>query len=442
METKLKNKVSRWLMKTSSPSFILWCAFAAFGAYFCMYAFRKPFNMGHYDGLKLWGMDYKSILIIAQVLGYMTSKFIGIKVIAEMKPNQRVQLIIALILTAALSLLLFAVIPFPYNFLCLFLNGLPLGMIWGIVFSFLEGRKFTELLSFGLNISIIVASGVLKTVYLFIQHLLGASEFWIPFIVGGFFFPFFLFFVWMLSVIPAPNSKDKLLRAERIPMDKKARKIVMAVYGLGVAGIVIIYAFLTVMRDFRDNFSVEIWDEIQPGYSQTVFATTEIISSVIVVLAIGLIAFVRNNNKGFAFTLALMMFGILLSGTSTFLFQLHYINAYNWMLLIGVGLFLAYTPVQTVLFERIIALFKIRANAGFFVYLCDSVGYLGSVGLLLLKEFAMPAVKWSSILIYFCYSITPLCLILLVLVFVFFSEKKRRLKKDEQVICEPSLHMK
>ena len=57
METKLKNKVSRWLAETSSPSFILWCAFAAFGAYFCMYAFRKPFNMGHYDGLKLWGMD-------------------------------------------------------------------------------------------------------------------------------------------------------------------------------------------------------------------------------------------------------------------------------------------------------------------------------------------------------------------------------------------------
>jgi len=438
METKLKNKVSRWLAETSSPSFILWCAFAAFGAYFCMYAFRKPFNMGHYDGLKLWGMDYKSILIIAQVLGYMTSKFIGIKVIAEMKPNQRVQLIIALILIAALSLLLFAVIPFPYNFLCLFLNGLPLGMIWGIVFSFLEGRKFTELLSFGLNISIIVASGVLKTVYLFIQHLLGTSEFWMPFIVGGFFFPFFLFFVWMLSVIPAPNNKDKLLRAERIPMDKEARKIVMAVYGFGVAGIVIIYAFLTVMRDFRDNFSIEIWDEIQPGYSETVFATTEIISSIIVVLAIGLIAFIRSNNKGFAFTLALMMFGILLSGTSTLLFQLHYINAYNWMLLIGVGLFLAYTPVQTVLFERIIALFKIRANAGFFVYLCDSVGYLGSVGLLLLKEFAMPAVKWSSILMYFCYAITPLCLLLLVLVFFFFSEKKRRLKKDEQVICEPS----
>jgi len=273
---------------------------------------------------------------------------------------------------------------------------------------------------------------------LFIQHLLGTSEFWMPFIVGGFFFPFFLFFVWMLSVIPAPNNKDKLLRAERIPMDKEARKIVMAVYGFGVAGIVIIYAFLTVMRDFRDNFSIEIWDEIQPGYSETVFATTEIISSIIVVLAIGLIAFIRSNNKGFAFTLALMMFGILLSGTSTLLFQLHYINAYNWMLLIGVGLFLAYTPVQTVLFERIIALFKIRANAGFFVYLCDSVGYLGSVGLLLLKEFAMPAVKWSSILMYFCYAITPLCLLLLVLVFFFFSEKKRRLKKDEQVICEPS----
>ena len=441
MENTKKSNVTTWLSRTSDIAFILWCSIAAFGAYFCMYAFRKPFNTGYYDGLRLFGMDYKSVLIIAQVFGYMLSKFIGIKVIAELKSAQRVWLIISLILAAGLSLLLFALVPFPYNFICLFLNGLPLGMIWGIVFSFLEGRRFTELLGFGLNISIIVASGVLKTIYVFIQQQIHISEFWMPFIVGALFFPFFLLFVWMLAVIPVPNEKDRLLRTERIPMDKETRKHTMALYGVGVVTIVVVYAFLTVMRDFRDNFSVEIWDEIQPGYVGTVFATTEIISSIVVILSVGLIAFIRNNHKGFLCTLILMVFGVLLSGTGTLLFQMHYLNAYSWMMLLGIGLFLAYTPVQTVLFERIIALFKLKANAGFFVYICDSVGYLGSVALLLFKEFGLPGVRWSSILIYFSYAITPICLILLLAIFIFFTDKLRS-KKKQSVHAEADIILK
>lgn len=55
-------------LKTSRFFFIVWCMVAAFGAYFCMYAFRKPFNAGTYKGYFLWGLDYKVILIIFQVL--------------------------------------------------------------------------------------------------------------------------------------------------------------------------------------------------------------------------------------------------------------------------------------------------------------------------------------------------------------------------------------
>src|SRR5579859_262530 len=135
--------IRKW-MASSKVFFIIWCMLAAFGTYFCMYALRKPFNAGLYQGYHLWHIDYKAILIIAQVLGYMASKFIGIKVISELRPENRQKLIICLILVAELGLLLFGLIPPPYNFACLFLNGLPLGMIWGIIFSYLEGRRFTE----------------------------------------------------------------------------------------------------------------------------------------------------------------------------------------------------------------------------------------------------------------------------------------------------------
>ena len=49
-----------------------------------MYAFRKPFTAGSYvEPSSFGGVGYKSILVTAQVLGYTLSKFIGIKVVAE-----------------------------------------------------------------------------------------------------------------------------------------------------------------------------------------------------------------------------------------------------------------------------------------------------------------------------------------------------------------------
>jgi hypothetical protein len=397
---------------------------AAFGTYFCMYAFRKPFTSGTYSGLMLWGIDYKAILIIAQVLGYMVSKFIGIKIISELKAAGRVKLIISLILFAEASLLLFGIVPCPYNFFFLFLNGLPLGMVWGIVFSYLEGRRFTEMLAMGLSISLIVSSGILKTVYFTVHEWFPMiSEFWMPCVIGLFFLPLFLTCVWMLSVIPEPNETDKLLRVERVAMTPGDRQIALKEYGFGIICIGLIYTILATMRDFRDNFSVEIWNEISPHWNKTIFSTTEAISGIIVLAAIGCISLTRNNIKGFWGTQYLIGLGLLVSGGSTLLFHFHLLSPFWWMLLVGMGMFLAYTPIQVVLFERMIALFKIKANAGFFVYICDSFGYLGSVGLLLYKEFFMKNLSWATMLMQFSYLLTVICLLMLVFAAIFFNRK-------------------
>ena len=106
-----------------------WCVTAAFGAYFCMYAFRKPFTAGTYASDELWGIQYKVVLVVAQVLGYTVSKFLGIKVVSEVSPARRAVLLLALIGAAVVALLLFAVTPAPVNFVWLFANGLPLGMV-------------------------------------------------------------------------------------------------------------------------------------------------------------------------------------------------------------------------------------------------------------------------------------------------------------------------
>lgn len=411
-------------LKSSNWLFVIWSMVAAFGAYFCMYAFRKPFNAGIYAGEGLFGLNYKIVLIMAQVFGYMLSKFIGIKVISELKPHKRQMLIISLILFSEVGLLFFGLVNRPYKFLFLFLNGLPLGMIWGVVFSYLEGRRFTEVLGMGLSISLIVSSGILKTVYFTVHEWLPAvSEYWLPFVIGLLFLPVFLLFVWMLAQIPPPDETDKLLRAERSPMTTTDKKEVVRDYGWGILCFVLIYSLLTTMRDFRDNFSVEIWSEINPHWNKTVFAKTEIISAVIVLIAVGSLSIIRNNIKGFWGTQWVIALGIVVCGGSTLLFQTGVLDPFWWMLLTGTGLFLAYVPIQVAVFERLIALFKLKANAGFFVYICDSVGYVGSVALLLYKEFYEHNVSWYKVLMNFSYLLSVASIVLLAFIALFFNRK-------------------
>jgi hypothetical protein len=198
----------------------VWCMVAAFGTYFCMYAFRKPFTAAEFAGYEWAGVGYKTLLVTAQVLGYTLSKFIGIKVIAEMNPARRATMILVLIAIAEAALLAFALVRPPLHLVCLFVNGLPLGMVFGLVLGFLEGRRLTEALSAGLCASFIVADGVVKAVGSQLLAL-GVSEFWMPVATGAVFaFPLVVF-VWMLSGIPhaagsaTPVTDHYLLRLPR-----------------------------------------------------------------------------------------------------------------------------------------------------------------------------------------------------------------------------------
>lgn len=417
--------ISRFLDR-NQPAFIFWALIASFGAYFCMYAFRKPFSTGLYEDLALWGISYKTVLILTQVAGYMSSKFIGIKIISELKPSNRAFLALLLVGIAHLSLLLFGITPYPYNFIFLFFNGLPLGMMYGVLFNYLEGRRFTETIVMGLGICIIIASGILKTVYIEIHGLFpGISEFWMPFVIGCIFLPLFFFFIWMMSVLPPPNEEDIAQRTVREPMTSLDKQQVIRQFGIPVACYVLVYAMLTMVRDFRDNFAIEIWNEIDAGWKSSVLAQTELISGVIVLGVIGSLSMVKDNRICFALINGIMLSGLAMAGVATFLYKQEGISGYHWFLMLGTGTFLAYITAQTVLFERLIALFRIKSNAGFLIYLCDSTGYLGSVGLLVYKEFFARKLQWSETLSAFVNFQTTAGILLMVACLVFLAAKAR-----------------
>lgn len=376
----------------------------AFVIYSCMYGFRKPYTAATFNNIYFLGVSYKVCLVIAQVLGYMCSKFYGIRFISAMKPERRAAYILLFIGIAWLSLLLFAIIPPPYNIICMFINGLPLGMVFGLVFGFLEGRRTTELMGAFLATSFIFASGLAKTVGKWLILDFNFSDWWMPFTVGLFFVVPLCICVKLLSQAPPPTADDIAHRTIRKPMTGAERKQFIRQFGLAITPIVFAYAVFTIVRDFVEDFANELWIETGFKNNAGIFAQTSTLIALIVLAVIAGFFLIRNNYKAFRLSHFLILAGILLAAGSTFCFNSQLISPVSWMILSVTGLYLAYLPFNCVYFERMLATYKINGNIGFVMYIADAFGYLGTVAVLLIKEFIPISYSWINFFSFLFYA--------------------------------------
>lgn len=422
MRSNLKNR----LHNTNGFFFCVYAIVAAFGTYSCMYAFRKPFTVATFEDQSFLGVDYKIWLITAQVVGYTLSKFLGIKIVSELKKNSRAISTIILVAIAELALLLFAITPKPVDIFFLFMNGLPLGMVWGIVFSYLEGRRYTEVLGAGLCISFIFSSGFVKSVGKWLMVDMGISESWMPFTTGVLFILPLLVFQFMLEQIPEPDEKDQSLRTKRVMMNKNLRKEMLFSFGPGLLLLVISYMMLTAFRDFRDNFAAEIWTSLGYGTSAEIFTYSEIPISIFILLIMSLIMLVKNNFQALMINHFLVITGFCLLSVSTIMFEIHIIAPVPWMIFVGMGLYLGYVPFNSIFFDRMIAAFKSIGNVGFLIYLADSFGYLGSVGVLFYKNFSYPNLSWINFFKSGAIVVGCSGMITVLISMVFFYQKHRK----------------
>lgn len=365
----------------------------SFGAYFCMYAFRKPFVAGSYESADaFFGLDYKTTFIIAQVLGYTLSKFWGIRFVSGLEQKRRNITLLVLIGIALLGLLGFGFMPIEFKPLAIFVNGLPLGLIWGIVFSYLEGHHYTEFVGAFLSVSIIVASGILKSVGM---HFLnqGVEEFWMPFCVGLLFILPFIFFVHLLEKVDPPSADEIQDKSLRIKMNKQDRASVLNAFLTPILAMICFYVLLTVVRDLRDNYMIEVAQELNLT-SAAIFTTTEIPIAIITMIVMFSIGSIKKNRLALNNYLSLFLISMVLLLVCNFLFKFGILSSYWWIVGTGLFLFSSYLPLNGIFFERIIATFKISGNIGFFVMIADAFGYLGSVSLMLTKGLMFSNILW------------------------------------------------
>jgi hypothetical protein len=369
---------------------------AAFICYTGMYAVRKSFLAGQYLDSSFHGMHFKTVLVISQVIGYMLSKFLGIKYVSELKERQRTGMLVSLVSFGLLMLLAFAFVPKPFKPITLFLNGLPLGMVFGVVLSYLEGRRQTELLIAALSATFIFSTGLVKTTGVWLLQSFSVNEYLMPFLTGLCFFPFFLIAVWMLQRAKVRDPKDIEYRSARSPMLLKERMDFLRQHGLIFLSLVMIYILLTINRDFRDNFIVEFWTELGYANQPALITLTEIPVALIVLILSALGVLIYNNR--IAFNISLWSIGIaaVFMLVYTFLLIKDQITPVVWMIATGTGVYLPYILFHCLVFERLIALLRFKGNIGFLFYIADSLGYAGSVAIMLFKELGQFQLTWVN----------------------------------------------
>lgn len=410
---------------SKDKSIALYAALVSFGTYVFVFGFRKSFTVCTFDGLSFGPIAYKTALVISQMLGYMLAKFYGIKFISGLQKVNRYKIIFLLTGISWLAWLLFALVPAPYNVVFLFLNGFPLGMLWGVVFSYVEGRKSTDFIGAALAVSFIFSSGWVKSVGAWLMSSYHISEFWVPFCTGLVFVLPLIICVYGLEKVPAPSLEDEMLRTKRIPMTAVERTFLLKQYLPGIIAFVSIYLFATIFRDIRDNFSADMWKEMGYTSRPAIFTQTEIPITIFILIIMGAVVLIKNSFKALMVAHIFILLGFVIAGVSTYYFSHQLLNPFWWMIWVGLGLYLVYIPFNSIFFDRLIAAFSMKGNAGFFIYVADAVGYVGSVSVMLAKEGMNLHIQWTQ---FFSQSVMILSLVgtfITIYAMYYFSQKHK-----------------
>lgn len=394
MNEKPGTAVSRPAFTRHDVLFILCAGGLALLSYSLVYALRKPFTAAEFDGLKVWGMDYKIAVSIIQLIGYVCAKMLGIKFISELKANSRLRFIIGSAALSEASLLAFGLLPMPYNVVCLFFNGISLGCMWGVIFSFLEGRRTTDILASIMGVSMAFSSGIAKSLGLYALRELHFSEFWMPALIGAVAFPLLCLAGWALTRLPAPTPEDIRLRTRRVTMDGRQRR---AVFYRFMPLLILLFGanmLLTVQRDIKEDFIVCIIDV--STISAGTFAQVDTLATVILLTLFAIMGMERNHLKVLYTLLGLSFAGMAALAYIGAWYDTLHLPTTLWLFMQSLCIDIAYLSFQTLFFERFIACFKIRGNVGFFIITIDFIGYLGTLALLLFKESLGTQTNWTS----------------------------------------------
>jgi hypothetical protein len=198
-------------------------------------------------------------------------------------------------------------------------------------------------------------------------------------------------FISLTASMPPQSDADKAQNALRTPMSRAQQWTFVKRYWPGLVALTLAYMMLTAVRDFRDFFQAEIWDELYPPAPGTstdasVFFVTEIPVAIAVLVVLCLLNLITDNRRSILAQHVIFIVGNCTMLASQSLFKAGAIGGTTWYIGIGVGVYLSYAPIGAMFYDRLMGALQEEGTAVFMINVSDTCGYVGTVVLLIYKS--------------------------------------------------------
>lgn len=388
-------RIGRVFCRSGAALQIAFAGLAGFAVCLGASALREPVLVAPLSGqLTVPGVpavELRGACQMAQALGLVLSQPIGAIAVVELDPSRRVGALATVLALGAAALVALGMLPLAMAPACLFVNGLALGLVWGLVFSFLEGRRVSDALGALAAAGYLLAGGVTRGLGDALA-LAGVPGLWVPAAVGGVVALPLAGSLWMLAQLPPPSRQDEAERFFRAPMTGAMRWQFLRVSALGIGLLAALHALLGAYRELRTSLTLELWGTMADPEAPTLLTVAELPAVLAAILAVGGLMFVRDHRRALIAIHGLILLGLLLMGGSTGLHLRGWIDVTSWMILVGAGAFLVHVPFMCVLFDRMVSAVGLVGSAVFLIFVVGACGHLGRLAVVGLELWRGPLV--------------------------------------------------
>ena len=158
-------------------------------------------------------------------------------------------------------------------------------------------------------------------------------------------------------------------------------------FGIGVALVVGAYTLLGATRAYRDYFQLELFQAVGLAESSALFATSEFTVSLFVLASTAGFGLVDDNRAALDVILRVAAPAGLGLAALSVLHGRGAIGGLAWMIGVGACTFLAYVPLGTMLFDRLLGAAHEDMTSALLNLLMDASVLVGTASLLCYKDF-------------------------------------------------------
>ena len=220
-----------------------------------------------------------------------------------------------------------------------------------------------------------------------------------PALIGAVALPLLAGLGCILNNLPKPTAEDRAQRVERVTLNNKQRWEVFRSFAPVLTILFFANLFLTVLQDVKEDFLVKIINVDAAGLSSWAFAKVDGVVTLIILAVFASLALMKSHILVLSALLVMVIIGAVTLSFVAFNYDSLQLPPLVWLFIQSLCLYFSYLSFQTIFFDRFIACFRIKGNVGFFIAMIDSIGYTGTVLVLVCKEFFNPILIGSNFII-------------------------------------------